>query len=65
MAAVLCVLSEGVCVTHLFHLIEAFAKVLIQVRLHPGHNAFQFNSLVQQLPVVLQQQKIMFVRVFS
>lgn len=43
-------------VTHLFHLVKAFTQVLVQVRLHPGHNALQFNSLVQQLPVILQKK---------
>lgn len=38
---------------HLFNLVESLAQILVEVRLHPGHDSLQFDSLIQQLPVVL------------
>ncbi len=38
---------------HLLHLVKTFAQVLVEVRLHPGHDSLQLNSLIQQLSVVL------------
>lgn len=41
------------CYIHLLDLVETFAQVLVEVRLHPGHDSLQLNSLIQQLSVVL------------
>lgn len=41
------------CYIHLLDLVKTFAQVLIEVRLHPGHDSLQLNSLIQQLSVVL------------
>ncbi len=38
---------------HLLDLVKTFAQVLVEVRLHPGHDSLQLNSLIQQLSVVL------------
>lgn len=39
---------------YLLHLVQALAQVLVEIGLHPGHDALQLDPLVEQLPVVLR-----------